>query len=290
MAGDRVGWEQIKQGYKMYKDCPFYALFEGTSTGRRSPGRLLFAYKGGERDGEGWDMLEQNLQVAEATTPESIFVLQFYDRLGKNDSLDAATPYAGSFPLRMRERTYTPAISGAQQFQDQGFLAYLQGQLIEKERKILELEEQVLELEGENDTLIKGESKKQISGVIGEIGQAGNEFPWLADIIKDWSTVLKHKFGAPGHRGPGAVAGVSGQTQEPPADTAAVPWNKRYEAARTVLLEWYARIYGNLETPEGREKGCQQFASDMQALSKITADDDYMLLALKKLRQNAADF
>jgi hypothetical protein len=292
MAGDRVGWDQIKQGYKMYKDCPYYALFEGTSTGRRSPGRLLFCYKGGDRDGEGWTMLEQNLQVAEETTPESLFVLQFYDRLGKNDSIDPVTPYAGSFPLRMRERpAFTPAINGVKQFQDTGFLAYLQAQLLEKDVKIRELEDEVLDLQQENDNLVRGnEPKTQISGIVGQIGEAGNQFPWLADIIKDWSTVLKHKFGA-GGRGSVAVSGVPGAgTQQAPADTSALPWNKRYEAARKVLMEWYARIYGDLETQEGREKGCQQFASDMESLAKITADDDYMMLALKKLRQTAADF
>jgi hypothetical protein len=290
MAIERIGKDAIRSGFDMYKASPYYALFEtlGTS-GRFKAGRLLYAYKGEDLPREGWKLLEDNLQVIEANAPTSPVIIQFYDKLGKGDSIDSSTPYAGSFLFRMREREYTPAISGVSAGgTSSDFLNYLQNELLQEKQKNLLLQDEVDDLKAELDEVQEQQPKKEkITGIIGAIGEAGNQFPWLAEVIKDWSTVFKHKmsnnFG--GRQQPhGGIAGVPGTDAPPRQQTGSGSWAQRYEAARQQIMTWYAKEYGDLQTAEGREKGCHAYATDMELLASLTEDDDMMRLALKKLR------
>lgn len=290
MAMERVGLDDIKAGYAMFKGCPFYAIFERTPTSGKT-GRLLFTFKDGDRE-QGWEELQQNLVVLENTAPTVPHIIQFYDQPGKGGKLDSNTDYAGSFVFRMKPaNTYAPAINGMGNIQaDNSFLNYLQTELrMEKEcnmelrAEVEDLKEQILELEDVPE-------QKQIGGIIGQIGQAGNEFPWLQETIKDGLTILKNALKPPRHQrehqheqehehhGGHSMAGVN---------TAEMPYKDKIAHAQRILMTWYARQYGNLETEEGRLKGAEKFADDLLLLAIITDDDDTMHLALKKLRQAA---
>ncbi len=280
MAMERIGIDDIKAGYLMYKDCPYYAIFERANATSGKTGRLLFAFKEGDRH-QGWDELKQNLAVLQATASQVPHIIQFYDELGKNGRIDTTTPYNGSFVFRMEK--YVPAMNGmggVGPTADNSFLLFLQQELAAERQKSFELEQTVRELEEEVEDLSK-EPKQEITGLIGQIGEAGNQFPWLSSIISDWSTVLKHKVtggGGSAQRRP-AGANIAGVT-EAAQGTA----QERIAQAENTMMKWYARQYGDLNTAEGRMKGVEAFAGDMDLLARLTQDDDMMLLALKKLR------
>lgn len=287
MGLERVGMEDIKAGYQMYQESPFYAVFERANggSGTTKPGRLLFSFKDGDRDKEGWQLLEQNLRVLANTAPTLPHIIQFYDDIGKKDRIDSNTPYTGSFTFRMQKAdSFTPAINGigaATSPADMSFLNYLQTELrLEKEAN-QDLRQEVQELEEELEEYRHQPEGKEIGGIIGHVGEAGNKYPWIADIIKDWSTVIKHTF-----------TGAAGRQQQPShisgIDNTGPP-DQRVNNAIKVLVQWYADEYGQGDNPDEKMKaGFTKFADDMQALASLTTDNDMMHLALKKLRATAA--
>ncbi len=280
MSAVRIGWDQIKEGWIMFNNYPYYAFFE--SNGRGKSNRLIFAYKRGDLQGEGWDLLEQNLKAAELNTPSTEYTIQFYDELGKGGKLDCNTNYSGSFNLRMRpfEGSISRIGSVAAAAADNNFLNYLQVELRNEKEKVQDLQALNDELQQELDDLQK-EPAKEIGGIIGEIGNAGNQFPWIADIMKDFSTIVKHHLMKPQHARPAAAGGIG---KVPAADATADP-STRVNNAILILVTWYTKQYGTGTTDEEKQlTGFAKFADDMQCLAAITNDDDVMMLALKKLR------
>lgn len=290
MAAERIGKEQVISAFEMYKE-PYFALFEATPGGRGDKtGRLLYSYTGDDRDDDGIKQLQQNLEVLEATAPTTAHIIQFYKDLGKRDSIESSTPYTGSFKFRMAPYTYDPAtrggaISGVGMVAPgNDFLAYLQREIHMKDEKILMLERTVEDLEEDVRAYEEQDQAPAIDGVLGKIGEAGNQFPWLANIIQEWSTVIKHKFSngqqqqdhQQHHHHAASMAGVA--TDAPPA--------QRIQHALGILLEWYKIHYGGSGKTEQEQKqlGAEQCANDLQLLARLTGDDDMMKLALKKLR------
>ncbi len=288
MAAERIGLTDVKSGYDMYAECPYYALFETQSPNSTKTGRLLFSYKGGDRE-QGWLLLEQNLQVLESSAPTLRHIIQLYERLGKNDSLDDKTTYSGSILFRMKPaETYMPAINGVPQVAaDNSFLNYLQTELRFSKEKIEELQdelddanEQIRELEEEQSKPVG----KEIGGIVGTIGEAGNQYPWLQDVIKDGITFLKHQFrNKPQHhehREGHAMAGVDNDA----------PPDQRINAAIKQMVNWYIQEYSTSDMSDEQKQlaGFTKFADDMQLLAGLTHDSDMMHLALKKLRATAA--
>lgn len=285
MSGYRIGWDQVKSGYDLFKNKPYYALFEGG--GRGKAGRLVYGYTGEDLPGEGWEMLKQCLEVADVNTPTSEYIVQFYDNLGKGDTIRQDTPYSGSFALRMRpQENRALAGIGNTGMADQSFLNYLQQELHQQKEKVIEQDEIIKDLEAQLDEYEK-QPQEKIDGVIGQIGAIGNSFPWLADLIKDWSTVMKHKYT---HR-PQHAAGIAGVPQAAAGAAQPVTGNyaEKINDAQKKLMTWYAKTYGDLQTTEGRISGAERFADDLLLMAKLTEDedDDMMLLLLKKLRATA---
>lgn len=287
MAGPvRIGIDDIKNGYDMYSACPYYALFELANAGRGlfAAGRMVFPYKGDDRDGEGWRILKENLTVLDNTAPSTQMMLQFYEELGRKDIIDSKTPHSGSFLLQMKPKdSFAPAINGltAQSPADMSFLNYLQTELrLEKEAN-QDLRQEVQELEEELEEYRHKPAGEEVGGIIGQIGALGTQHSWIADIIKDWSTVFKHTF-----------TGASGRTQQAPhisgIDNTGPP-DKRVNNAIEVLVQWYGNEYGQGTTDQEKmQTGFSKFADDMQLLASLTSDADMMHLALKKLRAAAA--
>jgi hypothetical protein len=285
MAAERIGKEQVLAAFDMYKE-PYFALFEGGIGKSDRTGRLLYSYTGDERDEEGLKQLQQNMEVLEATAPVMPHIIQFYSDLGKRGTIEPGTPYTGSFKFRMQPYTYDPGrpavISGVGAVAPgNDFLAYLQRELHMEKEKNLMLEREVEEIKEELEDLERDTAGEPIDGMLGKIGEAGNRWPWLADIIKDWSTVIKHKVANTAgqqqqhHHHAGSMAGVA--TDAPPAT--------RINQALMILLEWYRKEYGGAGTEaEQKQRGAEQCANDLALLARLTEDDDMMKLALKKLR------
>lgn len=273
-ANEVIGWEAIKRQYDLYKDCPYFALCDARKNSDQ-PGNIIFTYKGGDKP-EGWEMLKENLQAGEQNAPDAPYILLFYEELSKSGKLDKSLAAAGYFRLRLQAyEGYKPAIGAVSTLPaGRDFNEYLRFELDGAKALIRELQgekedlkDQVADLE---DQLAGG--TKEIGGVIGQIGEAGNQFPWLADIIKEGITFFKHKYGG-GHAqaAHGGINGV-GNPQDMPA-------------AQNMLLTWYTKEYGGGGSDEpARKAGADMFIKDMCLLAGLTKDDDMMRLALKKLR------
>ena len=278
---ERAGIEDIKAGFNLYPDCPFYAIFETQNVNSSKAGRLIYAYKEGDRD-NGWNQLQLNLMATESSSGNPRFVIQFYEQLDpKKNTIDTNTPYAGSFLFRCKKNENLPtSINGViQPMQDQSFLNYLQQEFRYEKENNQVLQEKVEDLECEIEELNAAKTEKPIGGIIGQIGEAGNQFPWIADVIKDGFTVLKSLLRAP-VPAPGNARnpGIAGIHENSPPD-------QLINNAIQTLVAWYIKEYGTGETEEEqRSSGFKQFANDMQQLAALTADSDIMHLALKKLR------
>lgn len=283
-----IGWEAIERQYNLYKDCPYYALFDAKKNSTEA-GSMIFPYKNGDKK-EGWTVLKENLQAAEQNTPEAAYVIQFYEELPKSGKLDKSTPASGYFKFRIQAyQGYTPAISGvgAAAPATRDFNDFLRFELESERAKTRELMEEREELKDEIQELeeqLADKPAKEIGGIMGQVGEIGTQYPWMADMIKDCFTVLKHKF-APGagqqQHSPGAARMAGVATDAPP--------DKKVNAAIGTLVGWYIQEYGAGATEEEKKRaGFEKFADDMQLLAGLTADTDMMHLALKKLRAAAA--
>lgn len=273
MATTVIGWDAIERQYNLYKDYPYYGLFDAKKNSDL-PGNMIFPYKGGDKK-EGWEVLRENLLAAEQNSPEAPFIIQFYEQLSKSDRLDKNTPASGFFKFSLKPyEGYKPAINGVPAGND--FNQYLRFQLDEAKVRIRELEQDKEDLEDEIESYKVKDDGKEIGGVIGQIGDVTNKYPVLAEIAKDLMTMFKHSFIKPHTQPAAAAGGIGSVTTEAPADLG---------TAQKILLSWYAKEYGGgSDTEEGRRKGAEMFVKDMCLLAKLTIDDDMMRLALKKLR------
>lgn len=275
----------------MFTTCPYWAMFEMAAANSSKTGRLLFTYTGDDREVEGWKLLNDNLDVLDNTSPYLRHVIQFYNRLDKDDSLNDRMPHSGSFLFKMQAMPaggvaaqvsgITPAAPGNM------FLEYLQMQIAQKDERIRILEEEVEDLEEEVEEYRHEEKSPKINGIIGQIGEASNQYPVIADILRDAVGTLKFLFMKPGAT-PAAMAGVSDATAE----------RVKKEDADVVIgksIEKMASYYVGKEgyftadiSPEQKEiankKGWINLANDMAKLANLTEDPDTFEFAIKKLR------
>jgi hypothetical protein len=290
----------------MFKE-PFFALFEMANSKSTSAGTLLFSYRDEDKEGYGWKLLEENLQVVQHNS--GMYMIRFYETLNKAGTIDSNTPYTGSFKLRMNnpeELSFSPAKGAAapSALLNELFASKLELFDIKWDHKFQEQErlhqEEVAELQAqleEKDQL----PEDRFVGTVGAVhqwgqvvGELGNQFPWMRELIvklgsnvNDMLTVGKYKmtqtFGpqAPPAR-PGAATGGIGKV-DAPTGTAA----QRLDTAVITLLNWYASKHGDTQDKAVREAGLEDLAADMELLANMTTDDDVMNLALTKLRKLA---
>jgi hypothetical protein len=297
MAAERTGWDEIRSGYDMYKSYPYWGFFETQNANSIKPGRLIFGYTEDDRDTSGWKLLEENLKVAENSSPFTRFLIQFYNELDKNDSINDKMPAAGSFLLRMKtnQGTQPAAISGIGLIPAEGslFLQYLQTELRIKEEKIQELEEENAELHDTIDEYERSDRAPKINGMIGQIGEAATQYPVLGEILKEFAGGLKTLFTRPGatNRAPGALAGV--ETDTPPTGNAETADQVIGKCIKK-LAGYYVGQHGYFKegiTEEQKEtanrKGWISLANDMVLLANLTDDPELFEVAIIKLRKVA---
>ena len=273
----RKGIEDIIRGFDAHaENCPYYALFE--SRGEK-PGMLIYPYTGEDKE-RGREILAQNLETIEATGSTAIYLMRFYKVLDKNENITSRTEDSGAFRFRVLEpenksmlRYETignaPVIAGPGQ---NNFLEFLI-----KERDILK--EKNEELESENEQLKEDIRAMEAApqeggadlGVIGMIGEAGNRFPWMQNIVKDLGYIVAKATTRQNNEIPQAIAGL-------PSD--ATP-DQRVNGAIGVLLEYYvSQAQGN------KAEGFSKFADDMELLAKMTVNPLDFNYAISKLREN----
>jgi hypothetical protein len=299
----RVGPEQIKAGFDMFKE-PYFALYEMANSKSTGPGNLLFSYRDEDKEGEGWKVLKECLQVAQHTS--GMYMIRFYEVLNNKGTIDSNTPYSGSFKLRMNdpeEVSFSPAKGAAPssllndlfasklELFDMKWQHKFEQQEREHQEQLADLEAQLEEKETEG-------SEDRYLGTVGEVhkwgdvvGELGNKYPWMRDIIvkfgnnvNDMLTLGKYKIGQqmapqqPQQRPaqPGTIGAIKPGTPE-----------ERMNMAIIELIQWYSAKHGDISDHKVRQAGAADLAGDLELLVKLSQDDDMMELALKKLRNLA---
>lgn len=254
---DRVGIPDVMQGYEAYSDYPYFALFSGKE--------LKFVYTDEDQD-KGKRLLEENLAVLSKNGSNAMFTLRFYTDTDKKGAIKHDTPYSGSFNFKVSQPVSMMPQLGIQN-NDQ-FLAFLiaeRDQLKEENKELKEENEELKDLLAEADDNNGNEPKKDL-GFIGLIGEAGNQFPWMQDIIKDGFTLLKHKFAKPQHAG--QMAGITLDPSQRP--------DEQVNKALKHIISFYIKKYGEAE-------GWRLCAEHLTKLAELTEDEDIYAIAIKKL-------
>jgi len=308
MAVERIGLTEIKTGYDMYRDCPYYAVFDSNDRTKSGVGDMLFPYKGNDRAGAGWQLLEENMNAANIQQPTTPFIIRFYEDLGKNDVINSNTPHSGCFKMRMN-RVTDMAMGGMRQ----GGGMDMMNQLIQAKLDLLDqnYKHQLDDAQRQHDDELEEleEQKKSAGsnkdlGFIGVIGAAGEAHPWMQEPIsqllsvitntlKDAATIFTHKL----------MDKTNARTQTAgigriPADA---PPDKRMNEALKFLIAYNVKRFGWPEgateeqmanaSPEEKEaahvRGFTHFSNTLVNLCTLCGDDDYYDLAIKKLTQHA---
>lgn len=302
----RIGPDEIKAGYEMYSECPYYALFEiAFKRGVDQSGGLLYKFTGDDRS-EGWDQLKSNLDIIAVNTPTSQYMIRFYDDLNKKGSIDTSTPYSGSFRFKMSKESYQPATMGAAGSGNQGvsfmnelFAAKLENFNMQWQHKFEEQErrhqEELLQLAAEQEAEDEDEDMGAIGtarDIVDVVGEAGNKYPWLRENInKLFSTVndflVVGKYKVKQHLNEPQRAASMGKVEA--GASAAVDPLVSIDQSTQIIMSWYFRKAGLTEQSSREEKlkAAEQMAYDFQCLASATEDDDVMELALTKLRKLA---
>ncbi len=238
-----------------------------------------------DRPAERRKMLEHYLDVIKDSGTTADYTIKFHEDDDKR--VTNKTPVIGSLSFKLNNEMGMEGIGsvrgGNSNMMDQLFSAKMD--LMEERYKRL-MEDQQREHDDELDELEeKTTGRKKKLGALGMIGEAGNDYPWMQDIIKeginmlkDFVTVSKHKMRSNPAQHEGGIAGV--ETDAPPVDT-----NGKITAAQNKLMAWFANEYGDMDSKEGRAKGAAEYANVLTMLANLTADDDMMKLAIKKLKQ-----
>lgn len=279
MALERIGMQDVKAGYDLYNKYPYYAIFE-SSTHKEKTGQLLYAYREDDRNGQGWEILKQNLEVIEQNGPTDIHILRFYDEDLGGKRIDSNTPYAGSFRFRMQQ--FAPAMStrgggGGFEIMNQLFASKLElldqkwgerfrDQEREHQKKVEELEAELETADQDDETEIG--RIKSIGSVIGELGE---QFPWMQDPVKKIVNAITDIFSnhPHGHAGMGSVPGQAHDIEyEDMTDTttnAEEQLNKEVQR----LMTFFVKNYGNPATTEGRQQGVNKMVQVFHKLGEM---------------------
>jgi regulator of replication initiation timing len=258
---DRVGVQDVMQGYDAYSDFPFFALFQGKE--------VKFVYTDDDAD-KGRRLLQDNLDVLARNGSTALFTLRFYTDTDRKGAITISTPYSGSFSFKVTqpvtfELNKPGAIMPANNDQFLAFLISERDQLKLQVQELQEENEELKDLLAETDD--KDTEPKKDLGIIGMIGEAGNQFPWMQDLIKEGFTILKHKFAKPQAHA-GAMAGITLDPNETPD----VQVNKAIQH----IITFYVNKYGQAE-------GWKLCAAHLTKLAELTEDEDIYALAIKKL-------
>jgi len=258
---DRVGVKDVMDGFDAYSDFPFFALFQGKE--------VKFVYADDDAE-KGRRLLEDNLNVLARNGSTALFTLRFYTDTDKKGTITISTPYSGSFSFKITTPvTFELNKAGANlPANNDQFLAFLIAERDQLKQQVSELQEENEELKdllAEADDNEGNEPKKDL-GFIGLIGEAGNQFPWMQDMIKEGFTILKHKFAKPQHAG--AMAGITLDPNQRP--------DEQVNKALKHIISFYVNKYGEVE-------GWKLCALHLTKLAELTEDEDIYALAIKKL-------
>ncbi len=242
-----------------------------------------------ERPEERLRMLEYYLDVIRDSGTVADYTIKFHEEASKTGKITNNTPVFGSLTFKLNSPDMGLETSrGSANVSGTG--VSLLNELFKEKLERLEdkyqrqIEDMQREHEDELDQMEEATSgKKKKLGALGQIGELGNEYPWMQEIIKegigmfkDMLVVGKHKM-----RQQPAGGGING------VDTAAMTYKDKIAQAQNTLMTWYTKQHGDTTVQENREKGANDFADDLLLLAGLTKDDDIMQLALKKLRSLA---
>jgi hypothetical protein len=307
---ERLGMESIKQGYDLYQEAPYWALFD-IKRGGAAVDNLLFAYKGNDRDREGWLLLEENLKVAASTAPEVPLMIRFYNNLDKKERITNGSPYDGCFKLRMRAFDAAAAALARENTKTgETGLSMLKELFSEKlarieDRHLRDMEDLERRHEQERmewEAALEEQEEEEDLGIFGRIGAVAEKNEWLKEplnqlateavnVLKQFGTFIGYKMNNMRSAAPGGINGVPGQGPDQRNPEAVMS-----DALKT-LIDYNTRRFGwpagttpemmAAATPEQRKeaynRGYSITANIFGKMTQLTTDDDIYDLAIKKL-------
>lgn len=261
-----------------------------------------------ETDRERLEMLEKYLDIIKASGTSADYMIKFHDEVSKSGKINNNTPVFGSLSFRVNDEAGRSipggpvGASGNIDFLKELFATKLQMIEDKWERKLEDVnrehEQELEEIEQET----AGRKINKHLGFIGVIGDAGEQYPWMQDIIKegmnfvkemakDAFTVARHKMNNHRPQAEPAIGNI-------PDDAGAAP-DVRMRQALERLINYNVKRFGwpqgttaaqiDQATPEEKEAahkhGFTVFSGTMVKLCDLINDDDIYDLAIKKLKQ-----
>jgi hypothetical protein len=121
---ERRGVKDILDGVDLaiLDDAKYYMLWQGSTP--------KYTYEGDDMEGIGKQLLSDMLMAAAAQGNRALYTLRFYRHLGKNESIDSATPFFASFNFKLNDDAYMmpgnniplPSVSGFENHQTQAII------------------------------------------------------------------------------------------------------------------------------------------------------------------------
>ncbi len=253
----------VVSGYKLH-NSPYYALYDG-----KQP---LFTYDSDDADGEGLELLQQNIEVIKNNGSTALLTMKFYKELDKNGHITKASSECSSFNFRLCEPgTGMQTANGGNGFDPaREYFAHLRQQNEMLQYELGEMRETLEEMKEEQD-----EADKSL-GMIGKL--EGSD---LKDMVKEGMTFLRELFF---QNRPGYNMQQQQHYQQPPQrpahGIAGVNENKQ---SLTDALKELSSVY--IEK-HGEAEGNQLFVSDMCKLAYIARNKPVSFKnAIEQLRE-----
>lgn len=274
------GIENALKKFKFYR-TPSHAVFQGNE--------MLYKWEDDDQErAEG--VFKQNL---ESIHPESKsrYTVKFYDDItidnddNPSKKIKSNTEYSGMFRFKVGEKqdslgNYTPNVyekpAGKMGAGDERYMNYIETELrITKEKlqlrdqELADAKEHIQELEDD------AEEDEEKGGILGQIGRAGEQHPWMQQSITDFMSLLGKFFGnnnggpqQPEHRAMGAV-NITGQTED---------------EVKQMFNQSITKLHGYYVGKHGQQKGDQLFSQDMARLANLTDKPMIFEMAINNLR------
>lgn len=264
------GVDEIMRKFKLH-GIPSHAVFQGNN--------MLY-----QRTFDEYDEAESFfLENIKSIHPESkaTYTVRLYEDV-PDKGIKNNTDYSGMFRFKVSpKQDYTPVSQnqyekpGKLGAGDERYMNFIERELQEAKARIRELEQ-----EGKEKDEIIAELEDEIEeepdklGAMGQLGKAGEQYPWMKDFLTNGMSVLSKFFNKDGNQGGSAPAmGNVDTTGVSPEEI-----KQMFNQAVVKMHGYYVRKYGDVV-------GDLKFSQDMAKLANLTDKPMIFEMAIEQLRK-----
>lgn len=266
---DCIGKKAVMDQFATFvADYPTYAVFQDQGKEQR------YTYKGSDQD-EATRKFEEFFTRLEESGTTARMICRYYD--GENKITKNTLPVA-SFYFRVKQQDpaayQTPSTASSGEF-----LQFLMQERLQLKEENQELKEGLEQLQEDLQALQEQPQSKNL-GFIGQIGEVGQQYPWMQQYMGDIVYVMKKLFSG-NSRQPQHSATMGNIPHEAAEDRSTISPDKRVNAALEILINYYVQKENG-----DKLRGFTMLAQDLELLAELTRDPVDFDYALSKLRQN----